>query len=118
MFFSNLAGSLLGIIGTVGFFMSTIEGKLENIKKSRDMKHNFNQILQRRDNMLSLDFNEKSITAEILVINSTHDNKHSNASIYDSRFESENLDHLDLRNITTIGIDNTDLYKPTKVVPL
>lgn len=122
MFFSNLAGSILGILGTVGFFMSTIEGKLEEFKSKRTMKHNFNQILCRRDDTFNLNFNEIMMASSQGNIQCTVSSNPLEFSIDEIGYKTDNRDVVDeSKNVTTLGIDDTNLFvykNRGKIVPI
>jgi hypothetical protein len=66
VYLSSLAGSILGVMGIVGFFMNLIEEKYEKYKKNRIVKRslewlhmNKRQLIEK--NFLSLDGESKQI---------------------------------------------------------
>ena len=58
-FFSNLAGSIIGILGTVGFIMSTFEGYIEEFEAKRRKKFNISYLSQTTSKLVELNFEKK-----------------------------------------------------------
>ncbi len=54
--FSNLAGSILGLLGTIGFLINIVEGKYESMKSQNDKKLHSKEIINRSENMHELNF--------------------------------------------------------------
>lgn len=58
-FLSNLAGSILGILGTVGFVMNLIEDKYEIYLKNKKQIKNFKSLKRGRIEILEKNMNTK-----------------------------------------------------------
>ena len=119
-FFSNLSGSILGILGTIGFVMNILEGKLEEIKLKATKKYNIIQLGHRRNNLYYLNFNEqqRNQTDKIKKIRKSRD-------LFDNlAMESHFETYYDIKKIepklqSTFGTDNSGLViKMNKVAPL
>jgi hypothetical protein len=54
--FSNLAGSILGLLGTIGFVMSIIEGKYEDVKSKRNKRLYIHDIINRSETIHEINF--------------------------------------------------------------
>lgn len=52
VFFSNLAGSIVGLLGMLQFFMNFIEEKFESYKDCKGQKTNFKQLKNNRKDMV------------------------------------------------------------------
>lgn len=56
---SNLAGSILGLISTIGFVMNLYEGKVEEFMHGRSLKHNLKKVAHYRRHLVMLNFREE-----------------------------------------------------------
>lgn len=56
IFLSNLAGSIVGLLGTIGFFMNVIEDKYENYLRNRIHKRSLKQLAKDRIVMIDKHF--------------------------------------------------------------
>lgn len=73
-FFSNLSGSILGILGVAGFVMSLVEQKIETIKRKRLKSYSLHRIFYTRDKLFYQIFGESIMhnyrnTENILPLN-------------------------------------------------
>ena len=58
-FFSNLAGAIIGILGTIGFVMTTFEGYIEEFKAKGRQKCKISYLAQNRNKLVELNFEKK-----------------------------------------------------------
>jgi hypothetical protein len=58
-FLSNLAGSIIGLIGTTGFLMNIYEAKVEEFMFKRSLRQNLRKVGDYRRNLLLLNFGQQ-----------------------------------------------------------
>lgn len=86
---SDLAGSVLGLIGIIGLFMNLIEDKYENFKKKRAKRLNLMQLSEHKSRLLQMNFMNKELVESISHIICTLDQS-----------QSSNIDGNNVTNIT------------------
>jgi hypothetical protein len=115
--FSNLAGSILGLLGTIGFVMNIIEDKYESIKSQKDKKLHSKEIINRSENINELNFgtcpNIEPVPSKKLM---RHEDS-GNTFMLASQLEAFNAGQIDQTN-SFMTEDRRDFpIKLSKVMP-
>jgi hypothetical protein len=121
-FFSNLSGSILGILGMVGYVMGLFEQKVEKIKGNFSKCYNLNRILHTRDKLFYQNFDRNIRLEHSKMKRDKMPSKPLDMLLEESQIEIGNQDQLDdAKNYSSldIGFTKTSINKNlSRIVPL
>lgn len=129
-FFSNLAGSVLGIMSLIGFIMNMIEPKYEDYMRTRRNRRTIKEIIYTGNHIKKVNFDrfklghiDTNVDSKILDKKATMDNV-GNISIQDTVQNETVLDitrevHVINRRLYNEVLNGGDLiFKKSKIVPI
>jgi hypothetical protein len=108
LYLSNLAGSIIGVMGMVGFFMNLIEEKYEKYKKNRVIKRSLEFLEKNRKQLVDMNFLSLESDSKPILISKL---SHYNLEIEEFAFPAENMTEL----VSNIGLSKRNSMVLVKV---